>query len=149
MKATQFEIEGQARPAGSKRGFAVKKAGKFTGKTVVVDTSGAAGRDWRALIQDRAHAAFGDYKITGAVALYVEFQIQRPKGHYGSGKNAGIVLPKFRHKAHTSKPDATKLLRALEDALTGIAWDDDSQVTLQVVKKYYGDTHKTMVRVEG
>jgi crossover junction endodeoxyribonuclease RusA len=78
----------------------------------------------------------------------------RPKGHYGSGKNELTVknsAPKYPDK----KPDCTKLLRALEDALTGILWIDDSQVVRQVVGKSYADTgdakigaHVFVIRIE-
>ena len=34
---------------------------------------------------------------------------------------------------------ATKLIRAVEDALTGIVWRDDAQVAVQKVAKVYGD----------
>jgi Holliday junction resolvase RusA-like endonuclease len=39
---------------------------------------------------------------------------------------------------HTTKPDTTKLLRATEDALRGIAWADDNQVCEQHAFKLYG-----------
>ena len=35
------------------------------------------------------------------------------------------------------KPDTTKLMRALEDALTGICWRDDTQVVIQTAHKAY------------
>jgi Holliday junction resolvase RusA-like endonuclease len=34
-------------------------------------------------------------------------------------------------------PDATKLLRGLEDALTGVVWHDDAQIVSQHVEKRY------------
>ena len=41
---------------------------------------------------------------------------------------------------HSVAPDATKCVRALEDALNKIAWIDDSLVTEQRVTKRYGET---------
>ena len=38
-----------------------------------------------------------------------------------------------------TKPDATKMLRAVEDAMTGIAWLDDAQIVRQVVTKRYAE----------
>jgi Holliday junction resolvase RusA-like endonuclease len=37
----------------------------------------------------------------------------------------------------TNPPDATKLLRSTEDALTGIVWKDDKLIVDQLVSKNY------------
>jgi Holliday junction resolvase RusA-like endonuclease len=42
-------------------------------------------------------------------------------------------------KTKASKPDLTKLIRSTEDALTGIAWNDDASVVHQVARKLYCD----------
>ena len=41
--------------------------------------------------------------------------------------------PKYK----TSKPDVGKTARAVEDALTGIAWVDDSQVVTSIAGKIW------------
>ncbi len=46
------------------------------------------------------------------------------------------------------KPDATKLVRALEDALTRIVWKDDAQVVTQVVHKRFGEPERAEVYVD-
>jgi Holliday junction resolvase RusA-like endonuclease len=48
---------------------------------------------------------------------------------------------------HVVKPDLDKMLRALLDALTGIAYEDDAQVTLIAASKAYGPEAKTEVTV--
>jgi Holliday junction resolvase RusA-like endonuclease len=48
----------------------------------------------------------------------------------------------------TVKPDLTKLLRAVEDALTGVVWRDDSQIIHQVVNKEYADVDMTSVFIQ-
>ena len=72
------------------------------------------------------------------VPLNVEmtFYFPRPKSHYGTGKNVN-VLKENAPTHHTKKPDAMKLARAVEDALTGIVWKDDSQVWNCMVQKEY------------
>ena len=47
----------------------------------------------------------------------------------------------------TKKPDADKLLRAVLDSLTGVAYEDDSQVVRAVIEKDYGLPEKTQVTV--
>ena len=40
---------------------------------------------------------------------------------------------------HTTKPDALKLARSTEDALTGIVWADDAQTAVLEISKRYAD----------
>jgi Holliday junction resolvase RusA-like endonuclease len=52
-----------------------------------------------------------------------------------------------RVKEPTKKPDADKLLRCCLDALTGVAYDDDSQVCHVTATKVYGAVEMTQVTV--
>lgn len=47
----------------------------------------------------------------------------------------------------TKKPDADKLLRAVLDSLTGIGYEDDSQVVRVTAMKEYGSPERTTVTV--
>lgn len=49
--------------------------------------------------------------------------------------------------AYTKKPDCDNIAKIILDALNGIAYDDDSQVALLRVKKFY-DAEETKVVVE-
>lgn len=65
--------------------------------------------------------------LAGPLILSVMFQFSRPSSHYGTGRNEGVLKASApQHKEST--PDLSKLLRALEDALTGVVWRDDRQV---------------------
>ena len=130
----KFFVQGTPRPAGSKRGF----AHKTTGKVIMMDSSGKKGKDWRGDIKHAALLAIPeDYKImTGPVFVSVTFFMQRPKAHYRTGKNAELLKDSAPH-FHTNTPDATKLWRSAEDALTGVLWIDDKQVvTVMMSKKW-------------
>lgn len=73
--------------------------------------------------------------MEGPVKVSFTFFRQRPKGHFNSkGKlnNAGLRLP-----FPLSKPDALKLSRAVEDALTGIIWKDDAQIVDERLRKVW------------
>lgn len=74
----------------------------------------------------------------GPLALAVVFYRPRPQGHFGSGRNSGR-LRDSEPGYPTTKPDTTKLLRGVEDALTGILWRDDSLVCVQQAEKRYGE----------
>lgn len=72
-----------------------------------------------------------------AVRLEVVFTLPRPKSHFGTGRNAGLVkasAPQYP----TGKPDTDKLLRSTQDALkdAGVLLDD-SVVTDTVAAKRY------------
>lgn len=51
---------------------------------------------------------------------------------------------------HTSKPDASNVLKAVEDAMNGIVYRDDSQVASASIVKVYSDdgSSRLVVQVE-
>lgn len=129
-----FRVYDTPRPGGSKRAFTPKG---WT-RPIIVDAC-KKNMAWRDSVKVAAVEKLGERfePLTGALSLQVTFIMPRSKGHYGSGKNAGqlkATAPVF----HTSRPDATKLLRSTEDALTGLAWRDDAQIAEQQVSKIYG-----------
>jgi Holliday junction resolvase RusA-like endonuclease len=140
-----FFVPGIAKPAGSKRGIALKKGGVFSGRVAVIDDC-VKSRDWKS---DVTHTALHHYKglpWTGPLHLTLRFFVTRPRHHYGTGKNATVV--KVSAPAHPFvKPDTTKLVRGVEDALTGVLWNDDAQVVSQLCTKRYGDRPGVIVEL--
>jgi len=67
--------------------------------------------------------------IEGPVELDLEFRLPRPESHSRSPGRAP------RH--HIYRPDRLKFARAVEDALSGIAYLDDAQTIQGGVKKRY------------
>ena len=133
-----FQVVGQAKTAGSKDPHLHTDA-DGTVKLWVSDNSGDAGKAWRNTIGYAANAAMrGRERFEGP--LYVEFTIVRKRGpgHFGQGRNAGKLLPSAPRYPAT-KPDAVKLARALEDALTGIVWGDDSRNCTVHVEKVFAE----------
>lgn len=139
----EFFVYGIPKPAGSKRGLVNPK----TGKAILVDAAGKAGKDWR---HDCKMAAVevmqGHNRFSGPVKLFVQFCMPRPKSHYTTGKSQHLkeTAPQW----HTNTPDTTKLMRGLEDSLKGIVWEDDSQVAIQTAIKAYDDNNGALVIVE-
>jgi Holliday junction resolvase RusA-like endonuclease len=140
-----YTVPGRAHPAGSKRALPIK-GGRF----VVVDANRKV-RDWQhrvatVVAEGRREAGKTDI-IDGPVALLVEFIFERPKSHFGTGKNSDRVKP-GSPEFHVSKPDVTKLVRAVEDALTGVVYRDDSQVVLtHAIKRYARDKQGSEARI--
>lgn len=126
-------IPGKAAPGGSKKAFVNPKTGKIV---VTDDAKNNAG--WRDRVAVFAATRTGCQLVDGPLEVVATFVVERPKGHYGTGRNAGKVRP-TAPAWPTSKPDATKLWRAAEDALTGVVWHDDAQIVRQRIEKRYGD----------
>jgi Holliday junction resolvase RusA-like endonuclease len=81
------------------------------------------------------------WKLTGEpVWMSLEFVMTRPDGHFGTGKNAGKLKPSAPRWPTAKNGDRTNLLKAVEDALTGIVWHDDAQVVDGPIRKSYGET---------
>lgn len=84
------------------------------------------------------------------VALFVQitFYFARPKSHYGTGKNSGILKPNVGNY-HTSKPDVDNLIKFVLDALNGIFWKDDGCISHVISAKIYTEgMPKTVVCIK-
>lgn len=129
----QIVVGGKPATAGSKKAFHSKK----TEKTWVTDDC-KRGKEWRATIRAAAAEQRKCTKLyAGPLCLIARFTLLRPKSHYRTGKFSGSLkasAPEFP----TGKPDTTKLLRALEDALTDLLWVNDAQIIVQGASKVYG-----------
>jgi hypothetical protein len=65
------------------------------------------------------------------------FRFARPKGHYGSGRNAAVLKP-GAPRSPAGKPDLDKVLRSTLDALGEAGcYRDDSQVVAVEAQKAY------------
>jgi Holliday junction resolvase RusA-like endonuclease len=145
-----FWIHGTPRPAGSKKGFPIRRANGKIG-VVISDQTGDNGKIWRndireayrqALIESKLHPTgtlFGE----NAVVLGLAFYLPRPKKDYRSNGELKPNAPVWPLR----DPDCTKLTRAIEDALNGVAWDDDNQVVRQHVSKDWARHAGAMISI--
>jgi Holliday junction resolvase RusA-like endonuclease len=140
-----FFITGKAEPQGSKQAFTPtdKNGNPFRSKTTgrivtnVVDDN-PKGKGWK-----RDVAKVGRIVMRSAppletpLAVVVVFYLARPAGHFTT---TGKLSKQGRENPYPSwRPDATKLWRAAEDALTGIIWKDDGLIISQGVAKLWAD----------
>jgi crossover junction endodeoxyribonuclease RusA len=104
-------------------------------------------KPWRNDIRVAAFDAMSGYPPwTGPVGLRAVFVFPRPKTHYRTGRNAGLVkatAPGWK----TSAPDLDKLMRALGDAMSGIVYRDDAQIVDVALSKIFGQTPGVMVKL--
>ena len=100
-------------PQGSARAF-------VRGKHAVVTHDNAKTMPWRDSVRAHARKVVGpeiEYPRPKAVHLSVQFVMPRRAS-----------APKRSTPPHTRKPDIDKLCRAVADALTGVVYEDDSQI---------------------
>lgn len=151
-----FTVPGRPQQRGSKTPFALRRRDgslvtRANGSPVINTTDdNKKSKAWMDSVRTSAVEALpSDWELLrGPVVLSVAFYFARPQYHYGTGRNEGRVkssAPRY----HTKKPDLAKLVRALEDALTGVVWADDSQVYCygHIVKLWTSGMERTEVRV--
>lgn len=126
-------VPGVPAPQGSMRAFVPKRRTPVPiaapGPTrVIVTADNPETTPWRADVRVFVRKATGPVGIVipeGPVALALEFVLKRRADE-----------PKRTLRPHTRKPDLDKLARAVMDALTGLVYRDDAQVTeLNLVKR--------------
>ena len=131
----EFTIPGEPRPKGRPRASVVKgRVHMHTPeKTRAAEQTLAA----------RAMPFRPREPLEGPVHLDVIFVLPIPKS-----------MPRWQRAAldagsiqHTKKPDLDNLVKLLKDALNGLMWVDDSQVSSSTSQKCYGDVPRTWVRM--
>ncbi len=138
-----FWVDGKPEPAGSKQAFCPTKPNGEpyrgpTGRIIInVVDDNPRSKEWKKVVARAARQHFTREPHDGPVECRLEFVVTRPQYHFGTGKNAERLKDAAAHFP-TAKPDTLKLSRGTEDALTGIAWIDDSQVVNQTATKRYG-----------
>lgn len=128
-----FTVHGIPVPQGSKT---------YLGHGRMVESGGQKLKNWRHDVTRAAEEArdeHGGATLTGPLYLEVDFFMPRPRGHYGTGRNAHLVRDGApEHPA--GRPDLDKLIRAVDDALTAAGlWKDDAQVVDISARKSYAD----------
>ena len=117
-----FDVIGRPSPQGSK---------KSIGNNRFVESSKFLPA-WRRDVKEAAENAVtvnGWTSVSGPVELEVMFYLDRPSS-VSTVKRPYPIVP----------PDLDKLIRGVGDALTGVVYDDDSQVIRVLAWKVYADT---------
>ncbi len=139
---TKITIPGEPATKGSTRSFTSAR----TGKVVTLPASNRTD-EYEARVKLAARQKWEGKPTRLPVRLCITFWLKRPKSHYRSGRYSRYV----RHKApfeHVKRPDLDKLLRAILDGLTGVIYEDDSQVYDIKASKFYSGEPRTALLVE-
>lgn len=124
-----------------------------------VDSGGTKGKSvgkgnvaWRETVAVAARRAYTNAPIGGdqPIRVLFAFVLARPQDHHEGGDRGRPLRTRFLDRLWpTTKPDALKLARSTEDALTGILWADDSQnVQIYIEKRYAGPGERTGCRIK-
>jgi Holliday junction resolvase RusA-like endonuclease len=128
-------VFGKGKPAGALAIGRRKDGGAF-----LRHRDGGDLADWKNAIKDKAGDAMRTGPYDGPVAIDGHFYFARPKGHYGTGRNATQLKPSAPPYPTTrANGDSDKLARAVLDAVTGVVIRDDSQVVDLRIRKRYAD----------
>lgn len=133
---THIVVLGTPQPGGSKRAFR-------SGNRVLVTDSNPRAAQWKRAVAEAAIES-GAVMEDGPVSVRMVFYVARPKSHYGTGRNSERIRP-GAPQFPESRPDVLKLARPVEDALTGIAYRDDSQTVSLTLEKRYGTPERVEI----
>lgn len=147
-RVLEFTVIGLPQPKGSTKSFVVRPKGGGPPRAVTTSDN-PKNKGWQQTIANTAALELlreqnADCRfVEGPVAIYVDFYLPRPQTLLTKSK-APLAHP------HTKKPDLDKLARAAKDALKGVVWTDDSQVTDLIARKRYcaaGEFPRAVIRV--
>jgi Holliday junction resolvase RusA-like endonuclease len=140
-----FNVLGTPRPKGSWKPI----QSKTTGRIILLPAKND--RDWQKQVADTIRARLAHltrnrpgfehlYRpplTSKAVTISLVFWMARPKAHYRHGKLGHPIKDKYFHATPTVRPDLDKLVRSVLDAMTGLIYQDDSQVIKITTEKRY------------
>lgn len=92
-----------------------------------------------------SYAQYDGIKLIGAIRAEIHAYFPIPKS--ASKKKQALMLE--NKEKYVKKPDAENIVKGILDALNGIAYDDDSQITELLVTKAYSDKPRAEVKLIG
>lgn len=156
IQRVEFFVPGKPQQVGSKNSYVplhprTKQPYRKNGRIIVntVDTNKHAA-PWMKHVHAIARSKYWGELMTGPIKLSAIFRFERPNCHYGTGRNAGKVKKSAPQHYHYQVPDQSKLVRAIEDGLTGAVYVDDRMVSCYGVTKkiWVCDRPGVIIRVE-
>ena len=128
-------------PCGKQRArtFYDRRAGRVVSKTPEKT------KNYETFIRELFAVKYGGFRpLAGAIRLRVNAYrgIPRSESKRRTARmEATIIRP-------ATRPDASNVLKSVEDALNGLAYRDDSQIVEILVQKYYSRTPRVEITLE-
>ena len=133
-ESVRFIVYSRAAPKGSKR---------HLGNGILVESSKRV-KPFRTDVRFVADEAISpDWDLGGDFHLDVLFMFRRPASHLTSKGNLTKSAPLYPIGRNIG--DTDKLIRSVCDALTGVAYYDDSQVVDVTARKRFSDRDQTII----
>lgn len=131
-------VSGMPLTSGSKKAIISKTTGM-----PFLKNSNPAQEKWQRDVRTAVGSSYhGELLRDVPLLLVCEFEFLRPSSHFG---RKGLLTSAPRRKL--TKPDVLKLGRAVEDALTGVVYADDSMNVAVLSSKRFGERMGVHVRV--
>jgi crossover junction endodeoxyribonuclease RusA len=133
--ATTVRVPGRPRPQGSLKLFRAPDGHEVAKYNDVV-------YEWRRKVTTFIRGQVGEAEpYGGPMRVSVLFEMPRPKDHYGTGRNAGMVKASAAPYPANTRDDIDKLVRAILDSITDsqVIWHDDGQVVHLAARKVWAD----------
>lgn len=145
----QFRVHGVPVTQGSLRAFLPrdKKTGRLLTKyPIVTHANKQQLRPWRdAVATEALRACGGRPLLDGPLAVQMRFLLPRPKSMPAELRT---VRQRWQWAWPWRKPDLSRCVRAVEDALTGVLYHDDAQIVRIATGKEYSTDPGLEVVVE-
>jgi len=84
----------------------------------------------------------------GPLKVLMVFYLERPKSHFGTGRNAAALKPSAPDYP-TGKPDLDNYVKFAWDCCNAVVWRDDAQIVRMAASKGYSPKPCTVIFVEG
>lgn len=146
ISSFELWVPGHPITQGNKTAFPFK--GK-DGKLHVSMTEGKGSgklKNWRSTIAGVFAQHYAGAPRGEPVHMTQIFKMKRPQNHY---RTNGELKDWAEGLEHIKRPDIEKLARAVNDALSGVLWKDDSQVCELDLRKQYAEDGKVGVFIWG
>lgn len=140
----EFIVPGDPIPQGSMKAFAVK------GKAFTTSSNAGPLARYRNDIRNAYGERYGmEDSLANSISVHIVFTFKRPASHYNAkGQLKGVTYAKPAPDWVTKKPDIDKLIRAVLDALSFYAYEDDAQVVHVDAIKRWGERSETAITVK-
>ena len=100
-------------------------------------------RDYEDSVRQCFQIEHGNPQLEGALILELDLYFAIPK----SARKKDIPAMRTGLTRPIKRPDLDNCLKAVSDALNGVAYKDDSQIVAVVVQKFYGDEPRADIRI--
>lgn len=99
--------------------------------------------DYERMVQTLFHAEHGSPALEGPILLRLDLYFGIPKSRSKGTRERmrqGLERP-------CKRPDIDNCLKAIADALNGVAYKDDSQIVAAVIQKFWADEPRAEVKI--